>query len=86
MQKLNFGRDLVNIYCYLYININLIFIYYIIFFQTDLQADIICLKKQLTIILDENHVLKVKIRRLENDMLKKNKYIDYLHLSAQKVY
>ncbi|XP_057320657.1 uncharacterized protein LOC130664652 [Microplitis mediator] len=52
--------------------------------QVDLQNEIINLKRQLTITLDENHLLKVKIRRLENEIRKKDKYIDYFFIKNRE--
>ncbi|XP_074116283.1 uncharacterized protein LOC141538593 [Cotesia typhae] len=52
--------------------------------QVDLQNEIVKLRRQLTIALDENHLLNVKIRRLENEIRKKEKYIDYFFIKNRE--
>ncbi|CAG5089196.1 Protein of unknown function [Cotesia congregata] len=52
--------------------------------QVDLQNEVVKLRRQLTIALDENHLLNVKIRRLENEIRKKEKYIDYFFIKNRE--
>lgn len=42
----------------------------------DLRGEIFHLKKQLSAIDAENHLLKVRVRKLQNELLKKDKQID----------
>lgn len=54
-------------------------------FQEALQSDIFCLKRRLSLIAGENQLLKVKIRRLENELRRKDKYIESFQSDPQKV-
>ncbi|XP_034952470.1 uncharacterized protein [Chelonus insularis] len=52
--------------------------------KIDLHTEIISLKKQLSMTLGENHLLKVKIRRLEYELKKKDKYMNYFLINSEK--
>jgi hypothetical protein len=50
----------------------------------DLRVEIFHLKKQLSSIGGENHLLKVRIRKLQNEIIKKDKQMDVV-LDPRKV-
>ncbi|XP_012272666.1 uncharacterized protein LOC105695571 isoform X2 [Orussus abietinus] len=53
--------------------------------EEDLESDLFCLKRELVLTLDENQLLKIKIRKLQHELQRKDKQIEHL-LNPRKGY